>query len=844
MKRFFLFSAAILLCINVSAQKKGSMSDKNIQEYKEQINVMVKYLEDTFTFIGDPENTTQEKDIIFRESYLKIFKDEDVQIEDDLDQNRRTSINKDIQAYLKDIDFFFKDIKFSFKIEKIETKTNDSNNTYFLVTTMRTMNGHSISGAAVNDRRKRFMEINLDPFKKELKIASIYTTKPNVTEELRNWWNKMPLAWKQYFGENSFIFDTIELKNLSHIFMDSIVISTSDGYNTIEKTIAADMPTVYSALSALSKTTDIDISYNTEIHSLDPLLEMSDVLVLDCSNTDISDISPIRNLSKIKNVNISNTMIDDISSLKYNSDMTMFRADNTKLSNIETVSCFNQLNTLSLSGNAINDMTPINNCGQLAYLDISGTQVTSLDSVMISSGLHYLNISNTEISDLNPISHLEELQGLNIDHTRITDLSPLTNMQQLSEIQCSNTDVADIMPLKDIPHLVRIYCDNTNVDAEKAGAFYKANSNVMVIFETATLKTWWEELPIYWKKAFMKQTNIGIDPSPEELHSLIQIKSLEVDPAIQDATPVSRLTNLENLSIANSKIIDIESFKGLLNLKKLDLQNTKIKDLKPLENLGNLQEVNIENTPVSDLSPLSNSNNIMIVKAENSKINDTTVYNLKVAQPQVTVIYQTKKLELWWKTLNNNWREIFKQYVSVDSNPKPEQLQQVADITEINVDSDKYSISSLEALSKLHFIRKLIINDNQLTDLSPIAGKRLLEELSVSGNAIDNILPLADVTTLKSLALENTLVNDINILENMHELEVLNIAGTSVKNIKILVNCSKLEELNIANTPIKSLAPVQNIQTLKHVKAFNTKVKKKDIETLRSTHRDINIVYY
>ena len=844
MKRILLFSAVMFLCVNSFSQKKGSQPDKSLQEYKEQINVMVKYLEDTFTFIGDPENTTQEKDIIFRESYLKIFKDEDVQIEDDLDQNRRTSINKDIQAYLKDIDFFFKGIKFSFKIEKIEAKTNDSNNTYFLVTTMRTMNGHNISGDTVSDRRKRFMEINLDPFKKELKIASIYTTKPNVTEELRNWWNQMPLAWKQYFGENIFIFDTIEIKKLNHIYLDSIVINISPNNKIVEKTIAADMPTVYSALAALSKTTEIDISYNTDIHSLDPLLEMSDVLVLDCSNTDISDISPIRNLSKIKNVNISNTMIDDISSLKYNSDMTAFRADNTKLTNVETVSCFNQLNTLSLSGNAISDMTPINNCGQLTYLDISGTQVTSLDSVMISSGLHYLNISNTAISDLNPIKHLEELQGLNIDYTRVTDLSSLSNMQQLNEIQCSNTDIADIMPLKDIPHLVRIYCDNTNVDSEKAGAFYKANGNVMVIFETATLKTWWENLPIYWKKAFMKQTNIGIDPSPEELHSLIQIKSMEVDPAIQDATPIGRLTNLENLSIANSKIIDIESFKSLLNLKRLDMQNTKVKDLKPLENLGNLQELNIENTTISDLTPLQNANNILVVKAENSKVNDTTVFNLKVAQPHVTVIYQTKKLELWWKTLNNNWREIFKEYVSVDSNPKPEQLQQVADITEINVDSDKYSISSLEALSKLHFIKKLIINDNQLTDLSPLAEKRLLEELSVSGNAIDNILPLADVTTLKSLALENTLVNDINILEKMHELEVLNIAGTSVKNIKILVNCNKLEELNIANTPVKSLVPVQNIQTLKHVKAFNTKVKKKDIATLKSTHRDINIVYY
>jgi len=844
MKRVLLFSAVMFLCVNAFAQKKGSQPDKDIQEYKEQINVMVKYLEDTFTFIGDPENTTQEKDIIFRESYLKIFKDEDVQVEDDLDQNRRTSINKDIQAYLKDIDFFFKDIKFSFEIEKIETKTNDNDDTYFLVTTMRTMNGHNISGDTVNDRLKRFMEINLDPFKKDLKIASIYTTKPNVTEELRNWWNKMPLAWKQYFGENNFIFDTIELKNLSHIYLDSIVVSKSVGDETIEETMAADMPIVYSALSALSKITNIDVSYNTEIHSLDPLLEMSDIVSIDCSNTDIWDVSPIRNLSKVKNVNICNTLIDDISSLKYNSDMTVFKADNTKLTNIETVSCFNQLTALSLSGDAISDITPINNCTLLTHLDIAGTNVVSLDSVTLPSTLHYLNISNTEISDLSPIQHLTDLQSINLDYTRIADLSPLANMHKLYEIQCSNTNVADIMPLKDIPQLVRIYCDNTNIDSQKANDFYKANSNVMVIFETATLKTWWEELPVYWKTAFIKQTNIDIDPSPEELHSLIQIKSLEVDAAIQDATPINRLTNLEKLNIANTKIIDIESFRSLLNLKTLEMQNTKIKDLNPLGNLENIQEINIENTLVSDLSPLKNSNNLLIVKAEKSKIDDATVFDLKVAQPQVTVIYQTSKLDIWWKTLNKNWRDVFKEYVSVDPDPKPIQLQQVADITEINVDSNKHNITSLESLSKLHFIKKLIINDNQLTDLSPLAGMRFLEELSVSGNAIDNILPLADVTTLKSLSLENTLVTDISILENMPNLKVLNIAGTSVKNIKALSNCDKLEELNIANTPIKSLSPVMNTKTLKHVKAFNTRIKKKEIDVLKFQHKDINVVYY
>lgn len=83
---------------------------------------MMKYLEETLSFIGNPGNTPQEKDIIFKDSYAKIFVDNKVQIEDDLDENRMMPIYKDVQAYLKDIDFFFDSIAFSFDIKDIETK--------------------------------------------------------------------------------------------------------------------------------------------------------------------------------------------------------------------------------------------------------------------------------------------------------------------------------------------------------------------------------------------------------------------------------------------------------------------------------------------------------------------------------------------------------------------------------------------------------------------------------------------------------------------------------------------------------------------------------------------------
>ena len=124
MKKLVFFAIVFLSCQGVFAQHI-SLSKAEIEEYSQQIRVMTRYLEEPFSFIGNPEATAQEKDIVFKESYAKIFKDDKVQIEDDLDDNRSTYINKDVQAYLKDIDFFFKDIKFTLKVDDIVPQTNE-----------------------------------------------------------------------------------------------------------------------------------------------------------------------------------------------------------------------------------------------------------------------------------------------------------------------------------------------------------------------------------------------------------------------------------------------------------------------------------------------------------------------------------------------------------------------------------------------------------------------------------------------------------------------------------------------------------------------------------------------
>lgn len=842
MKKLLFIAILFLSCQGVNAQK-SNLSKADIDEYSQQIRVMVKYLEETFSFIGDPENSAQEKDIIFKESYAKIFRDDEVQIEDDLDDNRSTHINKDVQAYLKDIDFFFKDATFNLSVQDIKPQTNDNGETFFKVTMMRTIVGHNIVGDSINNTIKRFMEVNVDRSKKELKIASIYTTKPNETEELRVWWNRMPAVWKMYFGDNQYILDSVEMADIIHIYRDSIVIVNNMNDSLWESTIACDMPVLYEKLTAFSKITDVDVSNNNNITTLDPLIELSDLQNLDCSNTNVDDVSPIRNLNKINALDISGTQITDIADLRYANNVKVLRADNIKLENIDIIGLYSQLTNLSITGTDVSDISMLENCEQLVDLNISGTKVTSLDSVVLPQSIRFLDLSNTEIEDITPLSTLENLQVLIIDNTYITDLSPLANLNKLNELQCRNTAVSDIMPLKDLQHLVRIYCDNTQIDSDKADSFRNENRRVIVIYETKALQDWWNRLHVSWKRTFAEQNHTELDPSPEELHNIICMKSLTLDQHFLDAQPIERLTNLEELNLENSKIADLTPLHSLHNLRYLNIKNTKVTDLTPLDDLASLQEINMENTNVSKLEPLCTLSNLVKINAENTKVKSDQVLKLRLAQPNVTVIYQTDELRSWWNTLDNNWREIFRNAVDVDTNPKAEQLQAVANIEALTIDS-KIIITSLEPLTKLLFLKILIINDNHITDLSPLVELQQLKELNIDGNAISDLSVLNNLKSLESLSIENTKVIDINALDGMKDLRELNISNTSIKNIKVLSTCTSLEELNIANTNVKTLSSVSKIETLRYIKAFNTKIKTKEIDALRNKRPEINIVYH
>ena len=841
--------------ISLAQKKNNALSKEEIAIYEGEINKMVNYLQETLNFIGDPESTHQEKEIIFSQSYSKLFQDDKVQIEDDLDNNRSTNLNKDVQAYLKDIDFFFHYAQFQFDITSISNLTKEDGSIYFKVALNRKLNGVTVNYDTINNVKNRFIEINLDKQNNNLKIASIYTTKINEKESLRIWWNSMSSSWKNYFGKDVVINDTIPLKSIMQIdesdFIYSYPILSKSGSESYisdwkEIIVKNGLDELFAQLKIQTQRQEVNVSEIKTITNLEPLSELSDLVSLNISGTNVDDLTQLRNANKLKNLNTSNTHISDLSPLKYDIELETLDVSNTDVDDIRILEYLPKIDRLHIGKTMVNNLQPIEFCDNLTYLFADGSKISSIAAVESQPSLVSLDISNTTVRDLSPITALTSLQSLKISKTPISSLTALQDLESLKELYCSNTLIKDLSPLKNHRRLSKIYCDNTKIDVNLASEFTKENPFTLVIYDTQALQQWWDNLPIYWKAIFSKQSNLEGNPTTEQLHEVINMTELNIsdNEYIQDLIPVSRLTNLINLNIANTEITHLGPLYGMTNLENLNLDNTFIEDLSPLSEMSNLKVLSLNNTPVKTLENLINDEHLNVVWASNTSINQQNVNVLKEQLSDVTVVFQTETLQQWWNNLDDTWHEIMKNHVKcVGEMPSALELQKMVDLKNLTINQEN-TVQSLEPIRYFFWLENVTIINQNVRDISPLDSKRHLKELYLQNNPIASITALSDDVLLEVLNIENTQVSDLSCLENMEHLRVLNASGTAVKSLKPLGKSMSLEELLINNTNIKNISAIENIPSLKLLKIYNTKVKSKTVESLQQKRFDLNIVYY
>jgi len=828
------YLAIILLVFPVlTARAQEDTPDDDFEKYKLRARELVNYLQGTLNFLGDHNSTSKEKEIIINESYKKIFRDDKVQIEDDLDESRVTPINKDVQAYLKDVDFFFEEVNFDFNIEEITHSVNDSKQIYLKIQLNRNLSGKTISGDTINSNQPRFIELNLNEETNDLKIVSIYTTRLNEEQELKNWWHDLPIAWKEIF-----------LRNLPPA--DSITITH---------------------VKIIQDIHELDVSGNNKIEDLRPLSAMSELEVLDCSNTGITNLFPLRSLAKIKYLDCNNTSIANLSPLKYSIHLETIKLGSTFVENISVLANFTSLKYLECNHTHVSNIEALAGLISLRQLYLQNTRIKNIEPISDLTSLQELALEGTNINTVEPLQRLINLEFLNLNYTRVISLEALSSLVNLKTLYINNTLVRDLEPLLSIPALEKIYCDNTLVTKEAATRFMNIHESALVVFASSELKKWWTGLSPGWKQIMKGYVEISTPPTTEELHQLSNIKTVEIkeNSGISSLEPLQVLDNLEKLTCRGNQVNDISVLNTLKKLEYLDISHTPVSSILPLNNLKNLEYLNIGHTGVEDLQPLVPLENLNYLNAEYTPVQSIKyIYNLKdintliIDSTQVPVeeihdfirlnintkvIYRTEELKNWWYGLPPHWQEIFRTYVATGKEPDSYALHEITYLPAIKISSN-YKVKNLVPLIKLNWLKSLVFIDTRITELSPLEHLVYLEDLDFSNNPVENTFPLRKLVNLSSLSMENTPVEDISAIGNLQHIEVLNISGTRINNLKSLEKLTELIQLDCYNTRIMWLNPIIDHEKIELLRCYNTRLIKFSVERFKSKHPDCEVIYY
>jgi len=859
-----------------------SLSADEIESYQEQSKMMISYLEGTLNFLGDPEEVIAEKEIIINQSYLKVFLDSEVQIEDDLDENRDVPLRKDVQAYLKDVMFFYKQVKFELEVSSIDQIVNDKGDIVFKLSVNRKLIGITVNNDTVENNLLRFIEINLDPFKKDLRIASMYTTKPNVKEEMRYWWNTLPLPWKDFMGVKMLVFDTLPMNNVasfndsmavimkskSMVETDSLLICNGDtlrfsklreldsgSYQIVysndtilEKypdTVKANISELDSYLKTIFNTRFLRLSNNYLIQTLEPLLRLNKLEKVVITNMLVDDLAPLRNLNKLQELDVSSTMINNIESLRFSFNLKELNLSNTKVSSLEPLKGLTLLEKLIIDSTDVVDLTPLSELSNLYNFSLSNTQVTDLTAIGKLPALRRLNLDDTPVTDLTPLHDAPVLEYINIDNTKVSDLTPLGNCSTLKTIQANNSAISTLKPFNENTSLQRIYCDHTGIKRDEALAFMADHPKCLVIFDSQRLISWWNSVPEIWKTILSEGEKISNPPTKEQLQKIVIKKEVSIagNQEVKTLAPLTMLFMLESLDISNTNIDDLAPLSESNNLRYLNLNNIPVENLNSLKELSNLKEIHFENTSVSEISPLIKSKNLELIYCDGSKVATKHVINFKAVNPECLVIYQTEDLTFWWNNLSDVWQDELLNQIKIDGDPTRDELQQIVDLKKVAINKNS-KITDLEPLSIFHFLRNLSISFTAVSDLSPLAECDSIRVLNLPNNPVVDIEPIAKLIYLEELNLENTGVNDLAPLAGLLQLHKLNLAGTKIKKLKPLSGLTALEELTINNTKVNRLTDVNKLGTLKKLTCYNTSIKKKKVDAYKTAHPKVEVIFY
>lgn len=305
----------------------------------------------------------------------------------------------------------------------------------------------------------------------------------------------------------------------------------------------------------------------------------------------------------------------------------------------------------------------------------------------------------------------------------------------------------------------------------------------------------------------------------------------------------SRVRRLEELCLEDNRITVLENLSHLKKLLKLDLGKNQISMVENLSSLEQLTQLSLEDNYISSLKGLESLTSLMELYLGNNRITTLKEINYIRALPKLLIldlsgnpvckqkeyrsyiIYNLKKL----KVLDG---------IGIDANEQQQAKEMFAGkltedlLNEIlghsyyehieNLDLSNSGIRMMDVVTAERFskLRVLVLDDNQISDVTSLGSLPLLRVLRLNKNRIASIPLDSDggggqgylarcFPGLEVLELGNNRISSIAALnlKGMTDLRVLTLESNYIQRVDGLQGLPCLQQLVLAKNKIKRLDP-------------------------------------
>ncbi|AXU09870.1 leucine-rich repeat domain-containing protein [Parvimonas micra] len=603
-------------------------------------------------------------------------------------------------------------------------------------------------------------------------------------------------------------------------------------------------------LSNLKKLELLRLSHN-EISDVSPLKDLTGLKYLYISHNNVSDISSLKNLANLesfdfavnkitdmsivenfKNLKLLDIYSNKISNINYIKELeklTYFRADSNNIENIDALKNLKLLEDLDLGNNKLKDTSVLNRLINLKKLSLKGNNIENLNLNKLIN-LDDLNIENNKISDISFLKNSTKLANLNLKKNNIENIDNVSGLTKLTYLNLSDNLISNVEPIKSLTKLSSLYLSNNKIS--DISSLKNLNELSSVKLDGNKIKDF---SSINDKKGIFEKIihNQNVDLENVEVSE----KTFEIDNVFVGLEKIAKGGNIKVSTEAEGVTVTLES--GKLNFSLTDKAMENIKEgLKLTVKFKFENEMDYENNPtVLNL-------NVNLVKPAKKYVEIEDAKLLKVinknlgknrADNQKVTVEEMESLTELSIFLKEDGSADFSESAKYSILGKPTSLKGTKDF-KFAVTRGMKSIKGLEYAKNL---KKLKLNENEISDISPLKNLTKLEYLEIQRNRIVDVNPLKNLTNLKFLKLYNNLIEDIAPLSNLTNLTGLDlhynvtvggdeshkIISKGITDISALKNLKKLEFLDISANRIEDISILKNFDKIKDLDFSGNRVK-------------------